>query len=519
MTAPLLTYACGMRSLLLIGLASALCACGASAPNESVAQAVSPSPASLAPSSAAGTDQLGKGDRVGQLLMPAVNSLDPAEARNLVRTTKPGGIILMAPGTAAQWKRVVKAAQQEARRLGIPPLLVGTDQENGTLVQRMRMPVTLPGAMVLGAAVAGDAQRGQQAASQIADLTGRWLAAGGVNIDFAPVADVNVRPSNPVIGIRSPGAFPGVVADAVVGQVGGFDQANVLSTAKHFPGHGDTATDSHLGLAKVTHSRAQMDRIDLPPFQAAVDAGIPAIMVAHVTVPAYDTKPATVSKKIVTGILRDRMGYDGLVVSDSLGMGAVASRPNLAAEVVSAGVDVLLMPNDPLAAAAQVRRSVSPERINEAVRHVMAAKQRLGLLEAGPEYPKPPSTKQSRDTARTTAAAGITVLGTCRNLVRNGATVVGSGAVATGVRKGLRAAGVGSGPTRVVVSASSPGSTDVWVATDTPYVALNAPARQRVLTYGDVVASGWAAGQAIAGQLDTLGGLPVKGPRPCAAVG
>src|SRR5690606_11530280 len=226
------------------------------------------------------------------------------------------------------WVRVVKAAQARARSLGLPPLLIGADRENGTLVRRMRMPVTLPGAMVLGAAVAGDRERSLQASEQIADLTGRWLAADGVNIDFAPVADVNVRPSNPVIGIRSPGAFPGIVGDAVAGQVAGFETSNVLSTAKHFPGHGDTATDSHLGSAKVTHSRAKMNRIDLPPFQDAIDAGVPAIMVAHVTVPAGDDRPATGSKEIVTGILRDDMGFDGLVVTDAAGMGAGASRPH-----------------------------------------------------------------------------------------------------------------------------------------------------------------------------------------------
>jgi beta-N-acetylhexosaminidase len=463
---------------------------------------------------------LDAGDRVRQLLMPPVGSLDPAAARALVRQTRPGGLIIMAPGTARQWARVVKAAQSEARSLGLPPLLIGADQENGTLVRRMRMPVTLPGAMVLGAAVAGDRERGQQAAEQIAELTGRWLAAGGVNIDFAPVADVNVRPSNPVIGIRSPGAFPAVVGDAVTGQVAGFDAANILSTAKHFPGHGDTATDSHLGLAKVTHSRATMNRIDLPPFEDAVAAGIPAIMVAHVTVPAVDDSPATVSKKIITGILRDEMGFDGLVVTDSLGMGAVADRPNLYRDVIAAGADVLLMPNDPQAAVSQVRNggSALKPRVREAVLHVLEAKERLGLLAATPTYPAPPSRKQSRGTARRTAAAGITVLGACRSLVDSGATVVGSGPVAEGVRQGLRAAGVGSGPTRVVVSVGSPGSADVWVATGSPYGALRAPAKQRVLTYGDVQASGWAAGQAIAGELDALGGLPVRGPKPCARI-
>ncbi len=513
-----------MRKLLLFSVVVSLTtACAAGQPAQVAVPSTEPTSPQETVSSAveeAYTD-LGGEDRVRQLLMPPVSSLDPAAARSLVRRTRPGGLIIMAPGTATQWAKVVRAAQAEARSLGLPPLLIGADQENGTLVRRMRMPVTLPGAMVLGAAVAGNRDRGMQASEEIADLTGRWLAAGGVNIDFAPVADVNVRPSNPVIGIRSPGAFPDVVGDAVSGQVAGFDTANVLSTAKHFPGHGDTATDSHLGLAKVTHSRAKMAKIDLPPFQDAIDAGVPAIMVAHVTVPAVDDRPATVSKPIVTGILRDEMGFDGLVVTDSLGMGAVASRPNLYRDVIAAGSDVLLMPNDPDAAVAQVRNAagLSKARVRDAVLHVLAAKERQGLLSAAPSYPPSPGKRESRSVARRTAAAGITVLGACRNLVRGGATVVGSGPVATGVRKGLRAAGVGSGPTRVVVSAGSPGATDVWVATSSPYAALRAPARQRVLTYGDVQASGWAAGQAIAGELDTLGGLPVRGPRPCARIG
>lgn len=520
----MLTYCGRMRQLLVVGLAGVLCACGAAAPGEPAAQAVT---ASEPAPTAAGTPSLNvvpSKYRANQLLMPGVYTLNPSEAVSVVRATRPGGLILMAPGTAAQWRAIVKAAQAEAKRLGLPPLLIGADQENGTLVRRMKMPVTLPGAMVLGAAVAGDVERGKAAASNIADLTGRWLASGGVNIDFAPVADVNVEPRNPVIGIRSPGAFPQVVSDAVVGQVAGFDRSGVLSTAKHFPGHGDTATDSHLGLAKVTHTREQMNRIDLPPFEAAVAAGIPAIMVAHVTVPAYDTLPATVSKKIVTGILRDRMGYDGLVVSDSLGMGAVASRPKLAAEVIGAGVDVLLMPNDPSAAAAQVRNAVEDKglpqgRVDEAVLHVLQAKQRLGLLDAPVAYPASPRKAESRRIARATASAGITVLGTCRDLVSSGVTVVGVGPAADGVRQGLKAAGVGPGSVRVVVQAGSPGSGDVWVATGSPYAVLNSGVRQRVLTYGDVQASGWAAGQAIAGKLDVLGGLPVKGPKPCASVG
>ncbi len=512
-----------MRIAVLALTVAMLTACGSSATGEPAAQAASPQQSSDSVSVDMAYADLGPEQRVRQLLMPSIDSLDPGQARAVVRATRPGGLIIMAPGTARQWRAVVEAAQGQARQMGLPPLLIAADQENGTLVRRMRMPVTLPGAMVLGAAVAGDRERGMAAAEDVARLTGRWLRAGGVNIDFAPVADVNVRPSNPVIGIRSPGAFPDVVGDAVVGQVGGFDAANLLSTAKHFPGHGDTATDSHLGLAKVTHSRKQMARIDLPPFADAIDAGVPAIMVAHVTVPAYDNAPATVSKRIVTGLLRDRLGFHGLVVSDSLGMGAVAGRSGLYRDVVAAGVDVLLMPNDPGAAVRQVRAalrsgSLSAARVQDAVMHVLQAKARLGLLESGPDHPNPPSTAQSRSVARTTASAGITVLGTCRVLVGDGATVIGSGPVADGVRQGLQAAGIGSGRTRVVVSAGNPGAADVWVATGSPYGALRAPARQRVLTYGDVGASGWAAGQAIAGELGALGGLPVRGPRPCERV-
>lgn len=511
-----------MRPLLIAALALAVSGCGGNTaegvsqptadPDTQPDSAVYDAYAGLTPS-----------QRVRQLVMAPIDTVDPDGARAVVRATKPGGLIIMAPGTARQWRAVVKAAQSEAARQGLPPLLIGADQENGTLVRRMRMPVTVPGAMVLGAAVAGDRARGTDSARDAAALTGSWLRAAGVNIDFAPVADVNVRPSNPVIGIRSPGAFPGIVGDAVTGQVAGFGDSGVLATAKHFPGHGDTTTDSHVGLAKVTHTRAQMARIDLPPFQAAVSADVPAIMVAHVTVPAYDRRPATVSKRIVTGVLRKRMGFDGLVVSDSLGMAAVANRPNLAAQVIAAGVDVLLMPNNPGAAVAQVKRAagsprLSKARVRQAVTHVLAAKHRLGLLDRPPTYPKPPTVPTSKRVARSVAETGITVLGSCRVQVRTGATVIGSGAAATGVRQGLRAAGIPSGPTRIVVQQGLPGTADVWVATGSPYAALNSSVRQRVLTYGDVKASGWAAGQALAGRLDRLGGLPVRGPKPCVAV-
>lgn len=514
-----MAYSAGVRSAVILIAALALSGCAAQ--DRDVAVQAATGPTSEPPAQwRSAYDSLSARDRLRQVLMPSIDSLDPAAARALVRSTRPGGLIIMAPGTARQWRKVTRAAQAQARELGLPPLLIAADQENGTLVRRMKLPVTLPGAMVLGAAVAGDDRRGGRAAERSAALTGRWLRSAGVNMDFAPVADVNVRPSNPVIGIRSPGAFPGIVGRTVVAQVDGFESAGVAATAKHFPGHGDTATDSHVGTAVVTHSRRQMARIDLPPFADAVEAGVPAVMVAHVTVPAYGTRPATVSKRVVTGLLRGELGFEGLVVSDSLGMQAVAGRPRLAVEVLAAGVDVLLMPNDPAAAVSQVRRAAGSRalprtRVRQAVQHVLQAKDRLGLLVAEVADPKAPSVAQSRRVARSAASAGITVLGSCKVVVADGATVVGAGPVARGVRKGLRSAGVGPGPARVVVGPYPPGATDVWVATGSPYQALRGPARQRVLTYGDVAASGWAAGRAIAGAADELGGLPVRGPRPC----
>ncbi len=160
---------------------------------------------------------------------------------------------------------------------------------------------------------------------------------------------MNVNPANPVIGVRSFGADPQAVAELVAAEVTGYQRSGVAACAKHFPGHGDTATDSHTGLPVITHSREQWAELDAPPFRAAIDAGIDAIMTAHLVVPALDDSgdPATLSRPILTGILREELGYDGVVVTDSLGMEGVRTKygdervPVLA---LKAGVDQLLNP-------------------------------------------------------------------------------------------------------------------------------------------------------------------------------
>ncbi|MFI8517140.1 glycoside hydrolase family 3 protein [Streptomyces sp. NPDC085481] len=265
------------------------------------------------------------------------------------------------------------------------PLLVSTDQEHG-IVCRVGEPATLlPGAMALGA---GGSPSDARKAAQIA---GAELAAVGIRQNYAPVADVNVNPANPVIGVRSYGADPEAVAGLVAAQVRGYQRAGVAATSKHFPGHGDTATDSHYGLPTITHTREQWSRLDAPPFRSAIAAGIDSIMTAHIVVPALDPSedPATLSRPILTGILREQLGYDGVVVTDSLGMEGVRTKygddrvPVLA---LKAGVDQLLNPPDLDVAWNAVLRAVqagelTEARLDESILRILRLKAKLGLLD------------------------------------------------------------------------------------------------------------------------------------------
>lgn len=264
------------------------------------------------------------------------------------------------------------------------PLLISTDQEHG-IVCRVGEPATLlPGAMALGA---GASHADARKAAQIA---GAELAAVGIRQNYAPVADVNVNPANPVIGVRSYGSDPQAVAGLVAAQVKGYQRAGVAATSKHFPGHGDTAVDSHYGLPTITHTREQWDTLDAPPFRAAIAAGIDSIMTAHIVVPALDPSedPATLSRPILTGILREQLGYDGVVVTDSLGMEGVRTKygdervPVLA---LKAGVDQLLNPPNLSVAWNAVLKAVrngelTEARLDESILRILRLKAKLGLF-------------------------------------------------------------------------------------------------------------------------------------------
>ncbi|MGW6055775.1 glycoside hydrolase family 3 protein [Streptomyces sp. NPDC055189] len=264
------------------------------------------------------------------------------------------------------------------------PLLISTDQEHGA-VARVGIPATLlPGAMALGAAGS------RSTARKAARIAGEELRALGIRQNYAPVADVNVNPGNPVIGVRSFGSDPEAVAGLVAAQVKGYQGADIASTSKHFPGHGDTKDDSHSKLPYIHHTREQWETLDAPPFRAAVEAGIDSIMTAHIVVPALDPAedPATLSHPILTGILREELGYDGVVVTDSLGMQGVRTKygddrvPVLA---LKAGVDQLLNPPKPEIAWNAVLQAVrdgelTEARLDESILRILRLKAKLDLF-------------------------------------------------------------------------------------------------------------------------------------------
>ncbi|MFD5419576.1 glycoside hydrolase family 3 protein [Streptomyces sp. NPDC127069] len=265
------------------------------------------------------------------------------------------------------------------------PLLLAVDQEHGAVARIGRPATLLPGAMALGAGGSpADARRA-------ARVAGAELAALGIRQDYAPVADVNVNPANPVIGVRSFGSDPDAVAELAAAQVRGYQGAGVAATAKHFPGHGDTETDSHVGLPVMRHSRAQWEELDEPPFRAAVEAGADVVMTAHIVFPALDPSgdPATLSRPIVTGILRERLGFRGVVVTDALDMAGVRQKygddrvPVLA---LKAGCDQLLNAPDLGLAYRSVLAAVGSgeltrERIEESVLRILEVKARRGLFD------------------------------------------------------------------------------------------------------------------------------------------
>jgi beta-N-acetylhexosaminidase len=323
----------------------------------------------------------------GRLLHPKTKAY--RDFVKLVSTEHIGGLILV---NVTQGRTVPKAEPLDVasflnrmQRLSKVPMLVGGDLERGASM-RLNNTTVFPQAMAFAASndLEGARFEGQ--------ITAREARAIGLQWIFFPVADVNNNPDNPVINIRSYGEDPqqvAALADAFIEGAHSEKDAKVLTTAKHFPGHGDTATDSHMNLATITADRARLDKLEFVPFRSAIEHGVDAVMTAHIAVPALDAPdiPATLSPKIMTGILRDEFGFKGLIVTDALEMGGIAKGFGVgeaAVRAVEAGADVLLMPPDVHAAieavvAAVEKGKISRARIQQSVTRILEAKARVGL--------------------------------------------------------------------------------------------------------------------------------------------
>jgi beta-N-acetylhexosaminidase len=363
-------------------------------------------------------------DEVAQLVFIAFhgespNTRSPAYRKflRLIHDTKVGGLVL----TNVANGRVVQKAEPYAlaafinrmQRMAKTPLMVAADFERGASM-RVEGTTPFPHAMAFGAA-------GDPALTRYeGEVTAREARALGVQWVFYPVADVNSNPDNPIINIRSFGENPVDVAKHVRAFIEGAhsDRKNlVLTTAKHFPGHGDTAVDTHMNLATITADRERLEQVELIPFRAAIEAGVDSIMTAHIAVPALSPPdlPATLSPAILTDLLRKNLGFTGLVVTDALEMGGVArgySTGDACVRALEAGADTLLMPADPDAAIRAVVSAVesgrlSHQRIQTSVVKILSAKERAGLdrkrlvdLEAiGDVVDSPEANEKAQETA------------------------------------------------------------------------------------------------------------------------
>lgn len=336
-------------------------------------------------------------EKIGQMVMALMNPTDegkpPSWAETVVKELKVGSAMVEHVGTPAQTGEFNNQLQRWASETESKlPLLVGADFEFGAAhsVGDLQDDQTtqFPRNMNLGALGS------EQAAADAAEITGAETRAMGYHWGFAPVADVNTNPENPVIGIRAFSGDTDITTTLTAAQVRGFQKMGngIIATAKHFPGHGDTHTDSHTGLPTVSYDRETLDEIHLAPFRAAIDTGIDAIMTAHIVVETVDPeRPATLSEPVLTGLLRDELGFDGLIVTDSMSMQAITDiwgQQRAAVLAAKAGADVIMSMGgyedhaatvDALYDAVQ-SGELSIERVEEAATRVLEAKRTVGVL-------------------------------------------------------------------------------------------------------------------------------------------
>ena len=293
-----------------------------------------------------GASALNRAQALGQRQMSSFLGVTPsADILATLKQQHLGGVTLFRAfniANPAQVRELTASLQRAATAAGQPPLLIAVDQEGGTLMA-LAETTQFPGNLALGAT--GSAELARRAGYAM----GLELAAMGLNVNYAPVCDVNLNLHNPVVGTRSFGSDPALVAELSAALVAGLQAAGVAATAKHFPGHGDTPTDSHHGTPVVVHDAEHLRQVELRPFAAAVQAGVKLVMTGHVALPAVtgrDDLPATLSPAILGGLLRGELGFDGVIISDALDMKAFAQGEGFAGAAglaAAAGVDLLTL--------------------------------------------------------------------------------------------------------------------------------------------------------------------------------
>jgi beta-N-acetylhexosaminidase len=457
-------------------------------------------------------------EEAGQVIVARYAGTQPPT--RLVNGLHLGGVIVFDENItgADQIRRSNHRLQESAARAGRRwPVFIGVDQEGG-IVERVKDGVTpFPAFMSSGAADEPPLTRRAAAAG------GAQLASLGFTVDFAPDADVTSGREDPTIGSRSAGSRPQLVARQVNAAVDGFLSSGVLPVIKHFPGHGSVPADSHVELPVQHKSLARLKRSDLVPFKAGVAGGVPAIMVGHLDVRAVDPGvPSSLSRKVVTGLLRHRLGFDGLVVTDALNMGAVTDAYGVrraAVRALNAGNDVLLMPPRPRAARDAIVDAVRDGRLSRA-RLDQAATRQVAVLLHQRELRRSVSHRPGRgdQASEQLSAAAVTVVdGPCRGrLVGRSVRVTGPDDAVARFEEAAHRAGVrtGRGPLVALVGyGGAPARAAVVVSLDTPYVLADSRAGvAEIALYGDTPGAMRALVDVLTGRARATGELPVHVP-------
>lgn len=352
--------------------------------------------------------------KVGQKLVIGFPGTEVDEKlEEFIRAYQIGNFILFKHNieSVPQVTRLCQRLQSITKEATGYPAFITIDQEGGMVTRLSDDCMNLPGAMAMAAI--GD----QEKIYQVAKLTGEQLRALGINFNLAPVVDINSNADNPVIGVRSYGDQPEEVAKCAVAMVNGLLDGGVLASAKHFPGHGDTSVDSHLSLPQVNKTLEEVMECELVPYKAVIEAGIPAIMTTHILYPALEDQhlPATMSRKIITGLLKEKLGFKGLVISDCMEMNAIKEyygTVNGILSAVKAGVDLVFVSHtmslakeasDAMTAALD-RQELSVEEMDASVQKILSYKKQLvkmqSLGESGPEFSYEKAKKYSNDLLR-----------------------------------------------------------------------------------------------------------------------